>query len=223
MNETRATISRTLNWPNRISIMRLLLVAPLVIALMNQQEWPAARHIALAIFIVMGISDALDGMLARRTGARTRLGAILDPLADKVMVICTVVLLSLPESSVPNARLPGYVVVAIVGKDLWVIFGFLVIYLVTDRFRVHPTRAGKISTFAQIVMIGLTLLAPDINRIRESLGSHLAIGAAWLVVAFSILAAASYTALGLRYIAREDKPLDENNHEGYGKSKNEQR
>ncbi len=220
MSESRQTILSTLNWPNRISIMRLLLVAPLVIALMNQQTWEPARHIALVIFVIMGISDALDGMLARRTGARTRLGAILDPLADKVMVICTVVLLSLQESSVPDARLPGYVVVAIVGKDLWVIAGFMVIYLVTDRFRIQPTPAGKLSTFAQIVMIALTLLAPDINGVQDKLGSYLAIGAAWIVVALSILAAASYTALGLRFIAREEKPLDEHNEE-YDNTKNE--
>lgn len=211
MTETRSPRIGTLNWPNRISILRLLLVAPLVVALMNQHDWPAARHVALGLFVIMGVSDALDGMLARKTGARTRLGAILDPLADKVMVICTVVLLSLPESAVPQARLPSYVVVAIVGKDLWVIAGFMVIYLVTDRFRVQPTLAGKLSTFAQIVMIALTLLAPDINRLSAGLGSILAMITAWAVVALAILAAASYTALGLRFIAREEKPLDDNN------------
>jgi cardiolipin synthase len=199
-----------LNWPNRISIIRLLLVAPLVILLMNQQGWPWARHGAMGIFVVMAVSDVLDGMLARRMGARTRLGAILDPLADKVMIICAAVLLSLPDSRVPQAPLSNWVVVAIVGKDLWVIIGFVVVYLVTDRFRVRPTRAGKLCTFGQVWMVGLTLLAPDLNRLHPEIGTELARLASWAVAGLCVLAAGSYTLLGLTFVAVEEKPMEDN-------------
>ncbi|MHC4295051.1 MAG: CDP-alcohol phosphatidyltransferase family protein [Planctomycetota bacterium] len=198
----------SLSWPNRISILRLLLVAPFVMMLMNQGEWAYARHAALGIFIVTGLSDLLDGMLARRLNLKTRLGAILDPLADKALIICAVVLLALPDSAVEGFLLPNLVMVIIVGKDLWVIIGFIVVYLVTDRFRVYPTLVGKATTFGQLVMVGLVLIAPDLNRLSPKLGSHLAYGASWIVAGLSITAVLSYTRLGLLFVAEGQKPLE---------------
>jgi len=200
----------SLSWPNRISLLRLLLVAPFIVLMMNQRVWPYARWSAVAIFTVMALSDLVDGVMARRLGQKTRLGAILDPLADKVLIICAVVLLSLRDSAVPGARLDNWVVVAIVGKDLWVIIGFVVIYLVTDRFCVRPTLAGKAATCGQLVMVGLVLVAPDFNRLSPRLGSYLAAGASWAVMALSAAAVISYTRLGLTFIAERDKPLEAN-------------
>jgi CDP-diacylglycerol--glycerol-3-phosphate 3-phosphatidyltransferase len=199
-----------LSWPNRISLLRLLLVAPFVVLIMNYHAWPWARQLALAIFVVMVLSDFIDGVLARRLNQKTRLGAILDPLADKVLIICAVVLLSLPDSAMPGAAISNWVVVAVVGKDLWVIIGFLVIYLVTDRFRVQPILAGKAATVGQLAMVGLVLAAPDLNRISTGLGSRLALAVSWAAVALSITAAIGYTRLGLGFIAEEQKPLETN-------------
>jgi cardiolipin synthase len=203
---------KSLNWPNRISLLRLLFVAPYVILLMNQNDagWEWARYAALGLFAAMVLSDALDGYLARRLQARTRLGAILDPLADKVMIICSVVLLSMPVGWVTEARLARWVVVLVVAKDLWVILGFLVVYLVTDRFRVRPTAAGKVCTIVQSLMVGLTLLAPDLNAAQKDLGTWTARAASWAVAAACAVAALSYTVLGLTFIAHEgEKPLEE--------------
>ncbi len=206
---------RALNWPNRISLMRLLLVAPFIVLVLNQNhpEWEWARRAALGIFVVMALSDFLDGMLARRMNLKTRLGAILDPLADKVLIICSAVLLSLPDSAVYDRGaefpLPNWVVVAIVGKDLYVIAGFIVIYLVTDRFRVRPTIAGKACTFGQLVMVVAVLAAPDLNRLAGGAGTWVAIGCFWIVAALVVLAVVSYTRLGLSFVAEGQKPLDE--------------
>ena len=93
-----------LTWPNRISILRLLLVAPLIVLLLNQYRWDFARHAALGVFAIMAISDFVDGQLARRLHMQTRLGAILDPLADKVLIMSSVILLSLEPTAVPGAR-----------------------------------------------------------------------------------------------------------------------
>lgn len=208
MPSTGVKVWSSLNWPNRISLMRLLLVAPFVVMLKNHQEVPAARYLALGIFIVMALSDMLDGILARRMNARTRLGAILDPLADKVLVICAVVLLSLPDSVVKAAPVPDWVVVFVVGKDLWVIIGFVVLYLVTDRFLVRPTPAGKVCTLVQAAMISLVLLAPDINRFQPELGSKLAQGCFYVVVVSCLAAGVSYTRMGLGVVLQEQKPLE---------------
>lgn len=199
----------SLTWPNRITIGRLALVAPFVWLLINQQKIERARYIALAIFVVMAVSDMLDGMLARRLNAKTRLGAILDPLADKALVICAVVLLSLENIAAADAFvLPNWVVVFVVGKDLWVIVGFLVLYMVTDSFRVEPTRFGKLCTFAQLCMVGFVLIAPDLDKLGWEIGSHIALTFGFVVAGLSVASVISYTRLGLRIIATEQKPLD---------------
>ena len=203
---------RALNWPNRISLIRLLLVGPFIVLVMNQNDpaWWWARHAAMAIFLVTAVSDYLDGMLARRLNQRTRLGAILDPLADKVLIICSAVLLALPESAVHDGvHLPGWVVVAIVGKDLYVMIGFVVIYLVTDRFRVQPTVFGKATTVGQLAMVMAVLASPDLNRLGEGLGTAFAVACYWAVAVLVVLAIVSYTRLGLSFVAEGQQPLDE--------------
>lgn len=200
----------SLNWPNRISLLRLLFVAPFIILLVNRPEWTWARHAALGIFVAMAVSDYLDGLLARKLNQRTRLGAILDPLADKALIIFSVIILSAESWAVPGARIHNWVVVAVVGKDLWVILGFIVLYLVTDRFRVHPIMAGKLSTAGQLVMVVSVLLAPDLNRLGGSAGTYLAEATQWIVIALSVLAVIGYTRLGLQFVAEGQKPLDQN-------------
>jgi cardiolipin synthase len=202
-----------LSWPNRITLLRLLLVGPFIVLLLNQRQWFGARHLALAIFLVMAVSDFADGMLARRLNAKSRLGAILDPLADKALIVSAVFLLSAeslaPEASRPLA-LPNWVVVAVVGKDLWVVIGCMVVYLVTDRLHVHPTRAGKAATAGQLVLLGYALLAPDVERLAAHAGRAGILALSWAVAALSVLAIISYTRLGLRFVLTEGKPLEDN-------------
>jgi len=209
----------SLNWPNRISIIRLLLIVPFVILMLNYQAWGDwARLAALASFVVMGLSDFIDGQLARRLNERTRLGAILDPLADKSLVIASVILLAHPSTAVPGARLSNWIVVAVIGKDLWVTLGFLVVYLATDRFLVRPSVAGKASTCAQVVMVALVLSSPEINAVGSrmgagSLGTYLAVGAGYLVVAACALAVIGYSRMGLSFVIEKGRPLEDNQHE----------
>jgi cardiolipin synthase len=213
VNETASKPWRALSWPNRISLLRLLLIWPFTVLLLNGPQWPWARHAALAIFVVMAVSDMVDGMLARRLNAKTRLGAILDPLADKALIICSVVLLSRRSAAADGMGLPNWVVVAVVGKDLWVVIGCLVVFLVTDRLRVQPTRAGKVCTFAQLVMVGYTLMAPDLERLATGLGSWGILLAGWAVAVLSVAAIISYTRLGLSFTIAEGKPLEDNGRE----------
>ena len=213
MNSQTAKPWGSLNWPNRISLLRLLLVAPFVVLLLNQQQVPWARHAALGIFVIMALSDFLDGMLARRLRLKTRLGALLDPLADKVLIVCSVVLLSMkgfsPRAGEVDFTLPNWVVVAIVGKDLWVVFGTIVVYFVTDRLRIQPTLPGKFATLVQLTTVIAVLLAPDIE-IATGWGRMTVLVMSVLVAASAAAAVISYTRLGLSFIANEQKPLEEN-------------
>lgn len=198
---------RSLNWPNRISIARLLFVPPFVVVLLNLQDWSWARYAALGIIVLMGLSDFIDGQLARRLNERTRLGALLDPLADKVLIISAVICLSF-ESAAGAFVLPNWLVVAVVGKDLWVIMGFFVVYLVTDRFRVHPEAFGKAATACQLLLVVTVLLVPELNAARDALGNTLAMWLCYIVVGLSIASIIGYTRIGLHYVHTEQKPLD---------------
>ncbi len=198
---------RSLNWPNRISVARLLFVPPFVAVLLNLQDWSWARYAALGIIVLMGLSDFIDGQLARRLDERTRLGALLDPLADKVLIISAVICLSF-ESVAEAFVLPNWLVVAVVGKDLWVIMGFFVVYLVTDRFRVHPEAFGKAATACQLLLVVTVLLVPELNAVRDGLGNTLATWLCYIVVGLSIASIIGYTRIGLHYVHTEQKPLD---------------
>lgn len=204
----------SLSWPNRISLLRLLLTGPFIVLVLNQRQWVAgpwswARHVGLVILIVMALSDIADGVLARRLNAKTRLGAILDPLADKILIVSAVVLLSL-RGSAPSDELalPNWVVVAVVGKDLWVVIGCLVVYLATDRLRVLPTAAGKACTVGQLCMVGYVLAAPDLDYLVNGLGRWGVRIMAWVAAGLCVLAIISYTRLGLSFLAAEGKPLE---------------
>lgn len=199
-----------LTWPNVLSLLRLLLVPPFVVLMLNQQEQGVYRHVALGIFLLMGFSDFIDGCLARKYQLTSRLGAILDPIADKALIICSAVLLNLPYSCVPNARLPNWVVVAIVGKDLWVIVGFVIMFLLTGGLHVRPTIFGKISTVGQIAMVAAVLLSPDLNSLGGQAGLKLAKLLWSLVTLLCVLAIFSYTRLGYLIIAEAEAKRRDN-------------
>ncbi|MCE5324798.1 MAG: CDP-alcohol phosphatidyltransferase family protein [Planctomycetaceae bacterium] len=202
----------SLSWPNRISLLRLLLVAPFIVLLLNQGQsgWPWARHVATAIFVVMALSDVVDGFLARRLQQKTRLGAILDPLADKILIISSVLVLSQPAKAASDAVLPNWVVVAVVGKDLWVVIGFVVVYLVTDKLRAEPSLSGKLCTLGQLLMVGFVLVAPELDALVPgwTLGGWIVRCLTYAVTALAALAVISYTRKGLRTIAQHQKPLE---------------
>jgi cardiolipin synthase len=192
---------RYLNWPNRISLLRLLLVPPFVVLMLHHRQQAGFRHAALGIFLVMALSDLIDGHLARRFGLRSRLGAILDPLADKTLIICAAVLLALDRSAVETATLPDWVVVMIVGKDLWVIVGFALLFVMTGKAHVRPTVPGKLCTVGQLAMVTAILASPDLNRLGGQLGFHLAQALWWTVAVLCVLAVLAYTREGVSFMA----------------------
>jgi len=205
--ESYVQLWRALNWPNRISLLRVLGVAPFMLLLLNQRAWPAGRQVAMGIFVAMSLSDAADGYLARRRGQATQLGAFLDPLADKLLITCAALLLASSWACVPGARLPNWVVVAVVGKDLWVVTGFLVVFLVTGQVRIQPVRVGKLCTAVQLAMVAGVLASPEINALGHQAGTKLATGLGWAVLVLCVLSVAAYTRLGVAFLAEAGSPV----------------
>jgi cardiolipin synthase len=132
--------------PNLISLLRLLAVIPVVFLLLEHRHgW------ALVLFAIAGISDGLDGFLAKRYGWRSRLGGILDPLADKVLLVaCFLVLGTL-------SLIPVWLVVAAVFRDLLITGGALLYNYRVEELDAAPIVASKVNTLLQILLVVLVI------------------------------------------------------------------
>lgn len=176
-----------LTWPNRITIARIFMIVPLVLCLLNMDEWSGTgRRMALGLFGLIALGDALDGYLARRLGKVTPLGRFLDPLADKLLMTCTVILLAVPATAVPGARLPNWVPVLLIGKDVLVTVGFGLVYATTQKFYIQPRMLGKVCTLIQSAMIVAVLASPDLPQIVGQILPGLQVAAGGLAVAAAV-------------------------------------
>ena len=135
-----------MNLPNLITLGRLLTV-PITVYLMMQSAYLAA----FILFLLAGASDALDGYLAKRNNQTTELGAILDPLADKALLVGVYVTLGL------QGNLPNWLVVLVVFRDVLIIGGVIVLFLVRLEVRMRPLIISKINTATQIGLAAIVL------------------------------------------------------------------
>ena len=187
---------------NQITILRILLIFPFVICLLqtNHPEYGNwFRGWAIVIFLFMAASDAVDGYLARVKKQVSALGAFLDPMADKLMITCASVILCTPETAIEGFKLPLTVVVLIIGKDLLLLLGFAVTYFLTVQIHIRPVWAGKASTFLQIVMVSSILIGPEMVSWVSFWPVFTA--AIWWATGFcAVLATFVYIYRGIRYI-----------------------
>jgi cardiolipin synthase (CMP-forming) len=143
-NELRRLEDRIFTVPNALSLVRLFMV-PLVVALLLVR----ADGLAAAFFVLAAVTDFLDGRLARRAGP-TRLGQILDPVADRLMLSSVAVVLAV------RGLLPAWVVAILVGRDLLALLGSVVL-----RSKIRVNRVGKAATAVLMVAIALVVLIPE--------------------------------------------------------------
>src|SRR5687768_3776622 len=115
------------------------------------------RWWAVGIFVVMAATDKLDGYLARRLNQTSRIGTILDPVADKLLIASSVVLLSFDWAAGAAYRIPMWVVAAVYGKDVVVALGTAALLAVVGKVSVAPRLLGKFGTFFQLLLVMLTL------------------------------------------------------------------
>lgn len=196
-----------ISWPNRLTLARLVLIGPFVVALLNLQEprfSQIARYAAVFVFFLMAITDGLDGYLARRLKQESALGRFLDPLADKLLILSTVVLLAHEGTHVPGARLPATVAVIAVAKDLVVVLGFCIIYFTTSKIFISPSWAGKWCTLAQLCMVIAVLISPDLPG---SLSYYFPRVFWWFASVLAVAAIISYYRIGHRFIARHEREV----------------
>jgi cardiolipin synthase len=166
------------------------------------------RYIAFGIFFLMAISDAIDGLLARKTRQITKLGSFLDPTADKLLMTCACLLLASRHAGVRGFQLPSTVVVLIIGKDVLLFIGFLIVYFLTGKVRIVPVFAGKLSTILQLSMVAAILIAPEVASVFPPWADFVRF-LWWSAAAAAVLAALIYIRNGSKFIEQFEKT---NNH-----------
>jgi cardiolipin synthase (CMP-forming) len=135
-----------LNLPNLITIGRILLVPVVVWAIASRE-----MQIAFLVFLIAGVSDAVDGFLAKRFDMTSELGAHLDPLADKVLIVSIYIALGITEA------IPRWIVILVVSRDILIVGGVMLAWFLGKPVRVRPVLVSKLNTVAQIVFACLVL------------------------------------------------------------------
>jgi len=189
---------------NEITMLRLILIGPFIFCMLNTSSQPNGhiyRYAAFAIFLIMCISDYLDGYFARIRHEVSLLGTFLDPLADKLLMLTSCILLAGENTSVPGFQLPPEVLMLIIGKDLLLLMGFVIVYLNIYKVYIVPVHVGKTSTFVQLFMVAAILLAPEISQTLPFWIYLLQI-LWWSCAGMAILATFVYIRAGICYIEK---------------------
>ena len=176
---------------NQLTLLRMLLIPALVILVVyGLNGW------ALVVLVGAGLTDALDGILARWWGQRTTLGALLDPMADKLLLISTFVVLTIPSLDLPN-RLPIWLTVLVISRDVIIVVTVAIVNLSIGRQTFQPTLLGKLATLVYILTVAVTMYFNWLGRSS-------------VLVDVAIYATLSVTLVsGLHYIAHASRVLSD--------------
>lgn len=155
---------------NKITILRILLIPFFVVEVLYYFKTGNETHrlAALLSFAIAAICDGVDGYIARTYNQRSELGAILDPLADKLLLVSGIVVLSFEHPLYQRylVTLPLWLAGTIIGRDVVILAGMLVIQMTVGKVKVRPRIIGKISTVLQMVVVLWALLKWDTKGLR---------------------------------------------------------
>jgi cardiolipin synthase len=178
-----------MNLPNLITVFRIVLV-PLITWLIINNHWAAA----FALFILAGVSDGVDGFIAKRFDMETELGAYLDPLADKALLVSIYIALGFLE------QVPSWLVIVVVSRDILIVGAVLLSWMMERPVEMSPSMISKVNTTGQIlfavVVLGDLGFALDLPDIR--------LAAAWIVGGLTVASGATYLWFWLHEMANSD-------------------
>ena len=153
--------SRILTVPNLLTVFRMVLI-PVFVTMLFYQRF----ILALAVFVCAGLTDGLDGLLARRFDQRSQLGTVLDPIADKLMMVTAFIVLSMrsifPPPVPSHLPVPFWVTVTVISRDVFIIVGAAAINIMTGFRGFRPSWLGKVNTTVQIVAIAAIMFAASV-------------------------------------------------------------
>lgn len=143
-----------MNLANKISIARILLIPFFIGSIVYyKNEGSLLSYLPLVIFFIAVISDALDGFVARRFNQKTELGTILDPMADKLLIITAFICLAMSKSIPPHLKLPAWLPILVISRDIIIVLGSVLVHLIKGDIQIVPTIWGKVTTFFQMATI----------------------------------------------------------------------
>jgi len=145
---------RLLNLPNTLTVARIIIIPVFITAVMYERH-----QYALALFVVAALTDILDGFIARLTNQKTALGQFLDPLADKFLLVSSFILFSI------QGWVPLWLTITVISRDLIVVIGWVLLYLLTHRVTTEPVLLGKTAIALQLITLSLVLLSINLHSI----------------------------------------------------------
>ncbi|HEY5884491.1 MAG TPA: CDP-alcohol phosphatidyltransferase family protein [Pyrinomonadaceae bacterium] len=153
--------SRIVTVPNMLTVFRMVLI-PVFVTLLFYQRFV----LALGVFVVAGLTDGLDGLLARRFQQQSQLGTVLDPIADKLMMVTAFIVLSMrsifPQPLPSHLPIPFWVTIAVISRDVFIVVGAAAINIMTGFRGFRPSWLGKANTTVQIVAIAIIMFAASV-------------------------------------------------------------
>jgi len=168
---------RILNIPNMLTLARILITPFIIFAILEHQP-----VLALILMAVAGFTDMLDGAIARYFNQRSTVGAFMDPMADKLLLISTIVTLYVIE------QIPLFLFLSVIFRDVIIVLGAIAYEMVTHKLEIQPSIASKITTFLQITLV-LAVLSQMAWQLPGNDILHISI---WLTFAFTCLSGVQY-------------------------------
>lgn len=187
--KTLHNCEKRINIPTLLTILRIIL-APVIVLAMVHQHWGSAFF----WFVIAALTDTFDGALARLWNDKTVLGACLDPIADKILLLSCFVTLAFIQS--PLFAIPHWFVMLILCKESIILLGSLLLLVSRSGFTVHPTRLGKVTTVVQISFIIWLFFCYFFNWVPTKTYYSM-IG---IMVSFILFSFAQYVSIGVRYL-----------------------
>ncbi|MGL4494846.1 MAG: CDP-alcohol phosphatidyltransferase family protein [Beijerinckiaceae bacterium] len=175
-----------MNLPNIITLIRIILV-PVIVSLVVSRAW----GLAFALFVIAGISDALDGFIAKRWGMATELGATIDPLADKALLVSLYVALAF------TGDIPAWLAILTVFRDIIIVAAVMVSWSLDKPLEIKPLAVSKVNTAVQIALVALVLMIKAAGIAMPELMNW-----AFLAVAgLTLMSGGAYLSLWVRHMA----------------------
>ena len=172
--------------PNFITLGRVILV-PVIFYMLVSNETKAAFF----LFVIAGISDGVDGFLAKRFNWQSELGAYLDPLADKLLLVSMFVALGV------QGLLPVWLAIAVVSRDILIVLGVVLAWVLGQPVTIHPLLISKINTTAQIILAATVLADEGFGLSQGQLRNVLV----WITGALTIASLGAYTSAWIRHMS----------------------
>ena len=182
-----------MNIPNFLSLLRVILV-PVFVIFVIQKEYDKA----MITFTVAGLTDALDGTLARVLKCQTKLGAYLDPIADKLLLVTSFVCLAY------FGLIPGWLAVIVISRDFIILLGIAILTILSIPYEIKPAIVGKVTTALQVATIFLALLYHSFTHDFSYLWI---VGLCWTTALFTIISGLTYIIRGIS-IVNKSSPKD---------------